>query len=429
MLDFVMWIFVGPCLVVSISIYKRLMHFFFFLYYECKLCYLLILIFTILVILNFHFLSFPLANTSNIFIFPFHFLPKVAGDCTYFDCNRIPLILKEEMLTNVPIGLPITNCKVVLIGENSASNEGELYVGGSCIFRGYFNESDIMSDGFVKLPQSYGCEDSVDACQSELYFRTGDFVKQLPSGDFIFLGRKDRIVKVNGQRIALEEVENLLREHPHINDAAVVCRNLQSELVLIEAFVILKDKQQLGELLVPAIRSWMLNKLPLVVLPNRFIFIESFPMSFSGKINYEILVSSALLTTNVKDKVGNISCNNLLQLIKKVWFQYFKWQDTLSICTRYDILCFVHILILKDIFVRQCLRAINHFWAIFYFRMTNLLVSLFKYFQACSFCLHICNFLFLLLYIGLSFCLPIFYQIISFFFIKQLVSALNMAFF
>ncbi|XP_073227086.1 putative acyl-activating enzyme 19 isoform X3 [Cicer arietinum] len=244
---------------------------------------------------------------------------EVAGDCTYFDCNRIPLILKEEMLTNVPIGLPITNCKVVLIGENSASNEGELYVGGSCIFRGYFNESDIMSDGFVKLPQSYGCEDSVDACQSELYFRTGDFVKQLPSGDFIFLGRKDRIVKVNGQRIALEEVENLLREHPHINDAAVVCRNLQSELVLIEAFVILKDKQQLGELLVPAIRSWMLNKLPLVVLPNRFIFIESFPMSFSGKINYEILVSSALLTTNVKDKVGNISCNNLLQLIKKAF--------------------------------------------------------------------------------------------------------------
>ncbi|GAU40942.1 hypothetical protein TSUD_348790, partial [Trifolium subterraneum] len=240
---------------------------------------------------------------------------EVAGDCTYFDCKRIPLILKEEMLTSVPIGLPITNCNVQLIGENSASNEGELYVGGSCIFRGYYHESD----GFVKLPQSYGCEDIVDACQTQLYFKTGDLVKQLPTGDFIFLGRKDRIVKIHGQRIALEEVENILREHPYINDAAVVCRNLQAELVLIEAFIILKDKQQLGESLVPAIRSWMSNKLPSVVLPNRFIFTESFPVSSSGKINYESLVSSALLTKNFKDKIGNISCSDLLQLIKKAF--------------------------------------------------------------------------------------------------------------
>ncbi|GAU43215.1 hypothetical protein TSUD_301010 [Trifolium subterraneum] len=218
------------------------------------------------------------------------------------------------MLTSVPIGLPITNCNVQLIGENSALNEGELYVGGSCIFRGYYNESD----GFVKLPQGYGCEDIDDACQSQLYFKTGDLVKQLPTGDFIFLGREDRIVKIHGQRTALEEVENFLREYPYINDAAVVCRNLQAELVLIEAFIILKDKQQLGESLVPAIRSWLSNKLPSVVLPDRFIFIESFPVSSSGKINYESLVISALLTKTVKDKIGNISCSDLLQLIKKL---------------------------------------------------------------------------------------------------------------
>ncbi|KAJ1413680.1 Phosphopantetheine attachment site [Sesbania bispinosa] len=223
------------------------------------------------------------------------------------------------MLTSVPIGLPIINCDVMLIGENGASNEGELYVGGSCISRGYYNESNIMSDGFVKLPQSYGCGDSINAFQSQLYFRTGDLVKQLPSGDFVFLGRKDRIIKVHGQRIALEEVENLLREHPYINDAAVICRNLQAELVLLEAFIILKDKEKLGELLIPEIRSWMVNKLPSVVLPNRFIFTESFPVSSSGKVNYELLVGSALLTENVKDKFTNVDCSNLLQLIKKAF--------------------------------------------------------------------------------------------------------------
>ncbi|TKY63775.1 putative acyl-activating enzyme 19 [Spatholobus suberectus] len=243
---------------------------------------------------------------------------EVSGDCTYFDCKRMPLILKEEMLTSVPIGIPITNCDVILLGENGAPNEGELYVGGSCISRGYYNESNIMSDAFAKLPRHYSC-DSVNACRDQLYFRTGDLVKQLPSGDFVFLGRKDRIIKVNGQRVALEEVEDLLREHPYINDAAVVCRNNQAELMLLEAFIILKKKERLGELLIPAIRSWMINKLPSVVLPNRFIFMESFPVSPSGKVNYDLLVGSALLTKNVRDKVGNIDCNNLLKLIKKAF--------------------------------------------------------------------------------------------------------------
>ncbi|KAK7292530.1 hypothetical protein RJT34_15381 [Clitoria ternatea] len=244
---------------------------------------------------------------------------EVSGDCTYFDCKRIPLILKEGMLTSVPIGLPITNCDVMLPAENGVPNEGELYVGGSCISRGYYNESNIMSDVFVKLPHSYNCEDSVSACQCQLYFRTGDFVKQLPSGDFVFLGRKDRIIKVNGQRIALEEIEDLLREHPYINDAAVICRSNHADLVLLEAFIILKDKERLGELLIPAFRNWMINKLPSVVLPNRFIFMESFPLSSSGKVNYALLFGSALFKKNVKDKVGDIDCGNLLQLIKKAF--------------------------------------------------------------------------------------------------------------
>ncbi|KAL2337423.1 hypothetical protein Fmac_011869 [Flemingia macrophylla] len=244
---------------------------------------------------------------------------EVSGDCTYFDCERMSLIVKDEMLTSVPVGLPMTNCDVILLGENGTANEGELYVGGSCISRGYYNESNAMSNAFTKLPQSYNFDDSVNACRGRLYFRTGDLVKQLPSGDFVFLGRKDRIIKVNGQRIALEEIEDLLREHPYINDAAVVCRNNQAELMLLEAFIILKKKERSGELLIPTIKSWMINKLPSVMLPNRFIFMESFPVSSSGKVNYELLVGSALLTKNVKDKVGNIDCSNLLNLIKKAF--------------------------------------------------------------------------------------------------------------
>ncbi|XP_052113196.1 putative acyl-activating enzyme 19 isoform X2 [Arachis duranensis] len=240
-----------------------------------------------------------------------------ACDCTYFDCKRMPLVLKEDMLTSVPIGLPIYNCDVVLLCENASSKEGELYVGGSCISRGYYTESNMKSENFVKLPQSYWMN-SMNDCKSKLYFRTGDFVKQLSSGDFVFLGRKDRIVKINGHRIALEEIEDLLRKHPYINDAAVICRNIE-ELLLLEAFIILEDKERLDESLIPAIRSWMISKLPSAVVPNYFIFVDSFPVSSSGKVNYELLVDSRLLTMNVKDKVVNIDCSSLLRRIQKAF--------------------------------------------------------------------------------------------------------------
>lgn len=35
---------------------------------------------------------------------------KVSGDCTYFDCKRLPMILETETLTSVPIGIPIAGC-------------------------------------------------------------------------------------------------------------------------------------------------------------------------------------------------------------------------------------------------------------------------------------------------------------------------------
>ncbi|XP_028791262.1 putative acyl-activating enzyme 19 isoform X9 [Neltuma alba] len=259
-------------------------------------------------------LSAVLPNTSILNLYG---STEVSGDCTYFDCKRMPLILKSEMLSTVPIGMPISNCDVLLLGEKDASNEGELYVGGSCIARGYHAVPNLLSDDFVELPQNYGCRDSVDSYQKRLYYRTGDLAKKLPTGDFIFLGRNDRIIKVNGQRIALEEIENLLREHPDINDAAVICQNNQGELVLLEAFIILKEAERAGELLIPSIRSWMTHNLPSILVPNDFIFTQSFPVTASGKVNYELLTGSTLFTKHFEDEVGSIGCSNLLQVVKK----------------------------------------------------------------------------------------------------------------
>ncbi|KAL6002482.1 hypothetical protein ACLOJK_034415 [Asimina triloba] len=180
------------------------------------------------------------------------------------------MILETEVLHSVPIGIPISNCDIVLVGNPDTPNEGELYVGGSCLSVGDF--FDPMSPEYVALfPGSEDFHDLTRGKKSQLYFRTGDFARRLRCGNFVFLGRKDRSVKVNGQRIALEEIEDVLREHPDVNAVAVVFCKGEEELVHLAAYLVLKnedeklhdvDRKNASEGSTLSIRSWLVKKLP-----------------------------------------------------------------------------------------------------------------------------------------------------------------------
>ncbi|XP_058228620.1 putative acyl-activating enzyme 19 isoform X2 [Rhododendron vialii] len=243
---------------------------------------------------------------------------EVSGDCSYFDCKRLLSILENEALDSVPIGMPMSNCDLVLLGEDSPM-QGEIYVGGLCIAKGYYCDFSASSQEFVKLPicSSSGCFVSDLKCHH--YFKTGDFARLLHSGDLVFMGRKDRTLKVNGQRIALEEVESTLLGYPGVVDAAVVSRRGQVEVALLEAHLVMRQKDVGSEILRASIRSWMLDKLPLAMIPRYFFFLESFPATSSGKVDYAQL---ACMTSSIKldpSEFDNIQSTELLQVIKKAF--------------------------------------------------------------------------------------------------------------
>uniref|UniRef100_A0A2N9EFS9 AMP-dependent synthetase/ligase domain-containing protein n=1 Tax=Fagus sylvatica TaxID=28930 RepID=A0A2N9EFS9_FAGSY len=244
------------------------------------------------------------------------FIEIVSGDCMYFDCKRLPMILEMETVTSVPIGVPISNCNVVLVGENDTPNEGEIYVAGACVSSGYFSDSTFMLLDCAKLPQNSICSSS-NGCGSQLYFKTGDFARRLQSGDLVFLGRKDRTVKVNGHRVALEEIEDVLRRHPDVVDVAVISSKSQGELVVLEAFIVLREERS-SEIFRSSIRSWMVDRLPLAMLPNRFTITESIPVSSSGKVDYELLAGLSFLTKHIQDKIADVGSSDLLQIITTV---------------------------------------------------------------------------------------------------------------
>lgn len=224
----------------------------------------------------------------------------------------MPLILENEIISSVPIGLPISNCDVVLVGEN-APNYGEIYVRGLCNGAGYFDHLSITPFSSAELLSPICSNLRVQGS-----FKTGDFARQLQSGDFIFIGREDRTIKFNGQRIALEEMENTFREHPYIVDAAVICQKDQGEISCIEAHLVLEKKEYCNENFKSSVRSWMVKKLPEAVVPSRIFFTESFPTSSSGKVDYNMLAGSSTSRARGGNAIGEIWDDDLLKVIKKV---------------------------------------------------------------------------------------------------------------
>ncbi|XP_039129291.1 putative acyl-activating enzyme 19 isoform X1 [Dioscorea cayenensis subsp. rotundata] len=239
---------------------------------------------------------------------------EVSGDCTYFDCCRLPQILDLELLSSVPIGVPLSNCEIALVGKLNEPNVGEIYVGGTCLMVGYLSE--------INHGHPYEADDFS-------HFRTGDFAKRLQSGDLILLGRKDRVVKVNGQLVALEEIENTLREHPAVNEAAATLYRTPNDVSHLVSYIVLKSTKVLSETntsyvdeshnkeLVASIKSWMVGKVPPAMVPSYYFIIDSLPTTSTGKVDYAMLPS---LPSIARWDFGDVrSYNSQLQMIKEAF--------------------------------------------------------------------------------------------------------------
>ncbi|KAG9150683.1 hypothetical protein Leryth_008162 [Lithospermum erythrorhizon] len=249
----------------------------------------------------------------NTVILNFYGSTEVAGDCTFFDCKRLPLILENETPESVPIGGPISNCCVRIV--EYGKSEGELYVSGQCIAAGYYSFPAIMPLAHIEERYNFhGLEP-----QNQYNFRTGDLVRQLQCGDFVFVGRKDRLIKINGQRISLEEIEVTLREHPDLMDAAVVSSEGPEGITMLEAHLVRKLKVDGDTSFCSSIRGWMLSKLPTHMVPTRIYCRETLPMSSSGKVDYTTLSSWTPDMDNVGIKDEEPSNGDLIQNIQKIF--------------------------------------------------------------------------------------------------------------
>jgi iturin family lipopeptide synthetase A len=140
----------------------------------------------------------------------------------------------------LPLGRPLPNSRVYILDENGKSApvgiEGELYIGGAGVTRGYLNRPDLTSEKFVSDPFGKDAEARM--------YRTGDLARWLPDGSIEFCGRIDDQVKIHGYRIELGEIAEALREQNGVKDAIVMAVDDGSGNKQLVAYVIPKRARQ-----------------------------------------------------------------------------------------------------------------------------------------------------------------------------------------
>lgn len=122
------------------------------------------------------------------------------------------------------IGVPV-GCRCWVVQPDNADQLvplgciGELLVEGPILAKGYLHDPEKTRSVFISPPQ-WRRNLGIEKC--ERLYRTGDLVFQSKDGCFHYAGRKDAQVKLNGQRLEVEEIESLIQQHSTITQAAVV---------------------------------------------------------------------------------------------------------------------------------------------------------------------------------------------------------------
>ena len=130
---------------------------------------------------------------------------------------RVDDVTKDHA-RNIPIGKPFPHFDIFAIDDkgqviSGVGEEGELHVLSETVALGYWHDEERTRERFVPDPRGRSSQTRV--------YKTGDLVRLDTEQNYIFIGRKDHMIKSRGHRIELGEIEVLLNSHPLVRQAAL----------------------------------------------------------------------------------------------------------------------------------------------------------------------------------------------------------------
>ncbi len=194
-----------------------------------------------------------------------------APSSIYTEFLQIDDIVKQKQ---IPI-----NTKFYILNEKMEALPigivGEIYIEGERLARGYLNNPGLTASCF--LPNPYNS-------QGKRLYRTGDLGKYLSDGSIKFLGRLDSQVKINGIRIELENIENILNSVEGVRQAIVVAHEHQHLHKRLVGYII-PVNEITTEDLIGKCRVACKISLPNHIQISQIILLDKFPLLPNGKVN------------------------------------------------------------------------------------------------------------------------------------------------
>ncbi len=204
-----------------------------------------------------------------------------AHDVCTVDLTDLPLDGRDVC----PVGLPMDGVTVRVRPEGESglipSGVGELFIGGRGLARGYLGRPDLDAQSFV-------CWDG------ERYYATGDLAGLDPRGMTTIIGRVDSMVKIRGYSVYLGAIEEMLRRHCGVADAAVSAEAESENNKRLVAYVV---REPGATWRVDAksgtsrdLRTLLERYLPLYMVPRRFLELKALPINRqTGKLDRKAL--------------------------------------------------------------------------------------------------------------------------------------------
>jgi amino acid adenylation domain-containing protein len=218
--------------------------------------------------------------------------------------------LQPDDEQDVPIGKPLPHFKVaILVAERPVERgeTGELHLGGSSLARGYLGDPELTAERFRNIAD----EDGV----IRRMYATGDLVRERQDGQLVFEGRADRQIKLRGQRIELDDVEQALLSAPHVQEAVVLASGSGVLVDRLIAFVSVA-----GDVAAEELQQHVRSCRPTAMVPAEVIFVSSWPKRSSGKIDHDALMKLlAKPAAGSRDRSGDGE-----DIVASIWSEVLK---------------------------------------------------------------------------------------------------------
>ncbi len=196
---------------------------------------------------------------------------EATGMSTYWEARELDA---DEA---IPVGRPFQNTDLFLVKEGGtrakAGEVGEIYLRGTCVTMGYYNNPERTAEAFVQNP--------LQSAYPETVYRTGDLGYYNARGELVFVSRRDAQIKHMGHRIELGEIEAAATKCEAVSRACCLYDQGAQKILLYYT----------GDVTPETLTTLLKSYLPRYMMPAACERLERMPLTPNGKLDRRALAA------------------------------------------------------------------------------------------------------------------------------------------